>query len=115
MNIQGSVKYFGKSTFLGIVLLFNGISLGQAPAAFNPVVPKTWDDAAIAALEVPLADPIGSPKHVSSAYYYKIPVRQIYKQYPVYAPGREPAGYMEWLKKQEPVILLRATQTINRN
>jgi hypothetical protein len=58
--------------------------------------PRTWDDAAISKLEVPLANPIGSPKHITAEYYYKIPVRPIYKQYPVYAPGREPAGYMDW-------------------
>ncbi|WP_433965318.1 hypothetical protein [Tunturiibacter gelidiferens] len=56
-------------------------------------------------LEVPLANPIGSPKHAQADYYYRIPVRPIYKQYPVYAPGREPAGYMEWLKKQDPLIV----------
>ena len=56
-------------------------------------------------LEVPLANPIGSPKQAPADYYYRIPVRPIYKQYPVYAPGREPAGYMEWLKKQDPVII----------
>ncbi len=56
-------------------------------------------------LEIPLANPIGSPKHVSADYYYRIPVRPIYKQYPVYTPGREPAGYMDWLKQQEPVIV----------
>jgi hypothetical protein len=54
---------------------------------------------------VPLADSIGSPKHVSADYYYRIPVRPIYKSYPVYAPGQEPSGYMDWLKQQEPVIL----------
>ena len=27
-----------------------------------------------------------------------------YKSYPVYHPDREPAGYMEWLRKQEPAI-----------
>jgi hypothetical protein len=68
-------------------------------------VPKTWDDAAMATLEVPLANPIGSPKHVSADYYNKIPVRPIYKQYPVYAPGHEPPGYMDWLKQQEPQII----------
>jgi hypothetical protein len=73
--------------------------------ASSPAIPKTWDDAAMATLEVPLADPIGSPKHVSADYYYKIPVRPIYKQYPVYAPGHEPPGYMGWLKQQEPVIV----------
>jgi hypothetical protein len=78
----------------------------QEPGStFPPVVPRTWDDVAMAALEVPLADPVGSPKHVSSDYYYKIPVRPIYKSYPVYAPGHEPPGYMDWLKRQEPVIV----------
>jgi hypothetical protein len=77
----------------------------QASAASKFTVPKTWDDAAMPTLEIPLADPIGSPKHVSADYYYQIPVRPIYKQYPVYAPGREPVGYMEWLKQQQPVIL----------
>jgi hypothetical protein len=33
-----------------------------------PSVPRTWDDAAIATLEVPLADPIGSPKHITADY-----------------------------------------------
>jgi hypothetical protein len=69
------------------------------------VVPKTWDDKAMAELEVPLADPVGSPKHVSAEYYYKVPVRPIYKQYPVYAPGKEPPGYIERLKQQEPEIV----------
>jgi hypothetical protein len=43
------------------------------------VIPITQDDVAIATLEVPLADPAGSPKHVAVDYYYKIPVRPIYK------------------------------------
>src|SRR5579859_7218662 len=72
---------------------------------FPPVIPKMWDDAAMATLEVPLADPVGSPRHVSAEYYYNIPVRPIYKQYPVYAPGHEPPGYMDCLKQQEPQIV----------
>jgi hypothetical protein len=78
---------------------------GPGPGGDKVVIPKTWDDAAMATLELPLAYPAGSPKHVSSEYYYRIPVRPIYKQYPVYAPGREPAGYWEWLKQQDPVIV----------
>ncbi|HEV2233295.1 MAG TPA: hypothetical protein VGV68_07815 [Terriglobia bacterium] len=73
--------------------------------AFSPVIPKTWDDAAMATLEVPLADPVGSPNHVSADYYYRTPVRPIYKSYPIYAPGHEPQGYMDWLKRQEPQIV----------
>ena len=80
------------------------ISLNEAPAGFNPGIPRTWDDAAMAELEIPLADPVGSPEHASADYYYRMPVRPIYKEYPVYAPGHEPPGYMDWLKRQEPVI-----------
>ena len=69
------------------------------------IVPKTWDDAAMATLELPLANPIGSPKDVSAEYYYKIPVRPIYRSYPIYAPGHEPQGYMKWLQRQDPVIV----------
>jgi hypothetical protein len=90
---------------LAALLLLSLRLPAQAPAPFHPVIPKTWDDAAMAEVEVPLANPVGSPKHVKAEYYYKIPVRQIYKQYPVYAPGREPAGYIDWLKKQKPVVL----------
>jgi hypothetical protein len=72
---------------------------------FTPNIPRTWDDAAMATLEVQLANPIGSPKHVPASYYYKIPVHPIYKSYPVFAPGHEPPGYMDWLRQQEPQII----------
>ena len=65
-------------------------------------VPKTWDDEALASMDVPLAVASHSPAHVSSDFYYRIPVRKIYKQYPVYVPGKEPGGYMEVLKAREP-------------
>jgi mono/diheme cytochrome c family protein len=74
-------------------------------ADWKPQIPKTWDDAEIGSHEIPLADPTGSPKHVSSDYYYRIPVRPIYKGYPVYAPGHEPPGYIEHLTQLEPIIL----------
>ena len=86
-----------------LVFLLAGIGRSEdASGSSRPTIPKTWIDSEIASLELPLADPAGSPKHVSARYYYRISVRPIYKQYPVYAPGREPAGYMEWLKKQDP-------------
>src|SRR5712692_10021735 len=72
---------------------------------FRPEIPKTWDDAAITTLELPLADPAGSPKHVSADYYYKIRVRPIYRSYLVFAPGHGPNGYVDRLKQQEPVIV----------
>ena len=34
-----------------------------------------------------------------------MPVRPIYKSYPIYAPGKEPPGYLERLKQREPEIV----------
>ena len=100
---------------IGSLLTFACALIGiatQIPAARDDeragtrsLIPKTWDDAAMATLEVPLANPIASPKHASSDYYYKIPVRPIYKSYPIYAPGHEPPGYMDRLAQQEPEII----------
>src|SRR5262249_31315695 len=91
------------------------VSAGRSNAQKNtadwrPTIPKTWVDAEIGELEVPLADPVGSPKHVSAEYYYRIPERKIYKSYPVYAPGKEPPDYLDWLKQQEPEIVFDATK-----
>lgn len=89
-------------------MMFFAIGIGRPQedsGSFHPAIPKTWDDAEIATLEVPLAIAASSPKHVSAGYYYRIPVRPIYKQYPIYPPGRGPAGYIDWLRRQEPVIV----------
>lgn len=74
------------------------------------VVPKTWDEEAIASLDVPLVNPKVTPVHTSAAVYYSIPVRPFYKNYPVYAPGKEPPGYMEMLAKQEPEMVFDASK-----
>ena len=71
-------------------------------------VPKVWDNEAIASAMVPLAVPAAIPVQIPSKYYYGIPVRPIYKSYPVYRPDREPAGYMDWLNRQEPQIAFDA-------
>jgi hypothetical protein len=88
-----------------LIIVAIGVALCAELTALAPEVPKTWDEQAIETLEIPLADPIGSPKHPSADYYYRVPVAPIYKNYPVYAPGREPAGYFEWLKQQAPEIV----------
>jgi len=70
-----------------------------------PDIPKTWDAAAVGTLEVPLAESSASPIPVSPDFYYAIPVRPIYKSYPKYHPDKEPPGYRDWLRQQEPVVL----------
>jgi hypothetical protein len=96
--------------FLGCdFIAWVGSSRAQKPAStVSPDVPmvwpKVWVDEEVADLELPLADAANSPRHVSADYYYRIPVRPIYKSYPAYAPGKEPPGYQEWLKQREPEI-----------
>ena len=80
-----------------------------AATAIHSEVPRTWTDSAVSVLEVPLAKPNISPIHISEKDYYQLPARTIYRSYPVYHPNREPAGYMDWLNKQEPQIAFDAT------
>jgi Di-haem oxidoreductase, putative peroxidase len=70
--------------------------------ALAPDIPRTWEKTAVETMELPLANRQILVTHIDEAAYYRIPERVIYKSYPVYAPGREPAGYMEWLKTVEP-------------
>lgn len=73
--------------------------------SFHPDVPKAWDDGEVGRFEMPLAQRDRSPRYMSAEEYYALKVRQIYRSYPLYAPGRDPAGYVESLKKKEPEII----------
>ena len=97
------------SVFVGAMSTFTNYAQGPASKIGGaPTIPTTWDDQAMASLQVPLAAAF-SPVHVSSEYYYAIPVRPIYKSFPIYAPHREPVGYMQWLKEQEPEIVFHTS------
>jgi len=88
--------------------IFSSTHAGEAQRSennFSPVIPRTWDDEALASLEPPLASTGVPPEHISSDYFYRMPVRPIYKSYPIYAPGKEPRGYFERLKQLEPEIV----------
>jgi len=73
-------------------------------------IPKVWDDEALASAMVPLVVAAATPVPIPSKYYYGIPVRPIHKSYPVYRPDREPAGYIDWLKQQEPQLAFDAAK-----
>ena len=81
-----------------------------ALAAARAQVPTTWAQAEVDTLELPAANPAYSAIHLDQAAYYRIPERVIYRTYPVYAPGREPAGYREWLQSREPEIAFDASK-----
>jgi hypothetical protein len=87
-------------------LLFTAV----AAHAVGPQIPKAWDDQSLASAIVPLAAAAATPVPIPSKYYYGIPVRPVYKSYPVYRPDKEPAGYMDWLKQQEPQIAFDAAK-----
>ncbi len=55
-------------------------------------------------VEIPLSHPQFSPKHINSSFYYRMPVRPIYKSYPVYYPDKEPPGYFHWLTQRQPEL-----------
>jgi hypothetical protein len=80
---------------------------GEAGVAqtFSPEIPKAWADKDVATFEVPLTHPDRSPRYMPEKEYYAQPVRPIYRSYPVYVEGREPAGYLDWLKQRDPEII----------
>src|SRR5262245_29092375 len=99
VSAQSSVSNFYR--LLGLM----GRSPTPSPSASSTVaIPRTWDDQAVASLELPLAVRSASPVQIPSKYYYGIPIRPIYKSYAVYHPSKEPAGYIAWLKRQEPQV-----------
>ena len=76
----------------------------DGPGAEGPKVPKTWVASELEGLDVPSPAPAYTHKAVAPEYYYRIPVTPIYKSYPVYAPGRAPAGYLEKLRSLRPEL-----------
>lgn len=89
------------------VLTFAGSVLAQD---LGPEIPRAWDDKEVARFEVPLAQPDRSPRYMTAEQYYALRVRPIYRWYTAYAPGREPAGYIESLKQKEPEIVFDASK-----
>jgi hypothetical protein len=69
---------------------------------FHPEIPRIWNEPEFHKMELPVVVPQYSPQPVPPAYYDRIPVRTIYKSYPIYAPGHMPSGYLEKLKTLEP-------------
>ncbi len=84
------------------VTLFLCRSQASRTTPFRADVPRMWVDAEMAQLELPLPRAKYSLRPVSAEYYYRMQVRPVYRTYPVYAAGREPAGYIERLSKEAP-------------
>jgi mono/diheme cytochrome c family protein len=89
---------------VALTLLAIAAPATQQPA-FHPDIPKAWDDKEVESMEVPLAQRDRSTRYMTSAEYYALKVRPIYRSYPVYDKGREPTGYLESLKQKDPEII----------
>ena len=81
-------------------------------AAQQPTKPPvTWDEAALREWATPIAALNVRPGHFSPEEYHKAPVDNL-RTYPVYFPGREPAGYWEMLQSVGPKPLIEPS-TLN--
>lgn len=68
-------------------------------------VPKVWRDSDLVGYRLPLAGLGKPPQLISEHEYYALPEANV-KTYPVYTPDKEPPGYIDWLKAQEPQPLV---------
>jgi hypothetical protein len=111
----GSKPMRGISLFIAVLTLaFHSTVSAQGPKATGardstPV----WDDAALATWHVPLAVPGVEPIPLAADQFYRLPELKIYRSYPVYAPGKEPVGYLKKLGEAEPEIVFTASN-LNR-
>jgi hypothetical protein len=77
----------------------------SAPSNDRLVAPKIWDEKELATWALPIAGINATPNFYTEKEYYETPERDL-RTYPVYHPDREPAGYLEWLRAQEPKPLV---------
>lgn len=82
----------------------DGDGAPAAMAEFRPEIPRVWDEEALAGIDLPLAGASVEVEPPPADFYYELPVRKIYKSYPVYHPDHQPEGYLEWLRSREPEI-----------
>jgi len=70
--------------------------------------PRFWNDRELADWATPVAGLNVRPGHFSERDYYAAPKGEWVRTYPVYYPGREPAGYWEMLQQKKPEPLVAA-------
>ena len=84
--------------------------VGVAAQSNGPVrqAPRFWNDRELADWATPIAALGVRPSHFSEREYYAAPEAEWVRTYPVYFPGREPAGYWEMLRARKPEPLVAA-------
>ena len=70
--------------------------------------PRVWTDKELAEWATPVTGLNIRPGHFSEREYYSAPEASLYRTYPVYFPGKEPAGYADFIATRKPEPLIRA-------
>src|SRR5262245_40983020 len=83
--------------FLLLATMIAAAGLAGSVVAQSLTALRTWDDEALREWAIPLAGLNERPGHFSQAEYARAPIDNL-RTYPVYYPGREPAGYWESLQ-----------------
>jgi mono/diheme cytochrome c family protein len=81
------------------------LALVAATRPWATDIPRVWDEDALADWATPLAGLNERPTHMSAAEYYAISEENL-RTYPVYMPGREPAGYWDSIVRAGPQPLI---------
>ncbi|HEY7172939.1 MAG TPA: hypothetical protein VH417_18935 [Vicinamibacterales bacterium] len=101
------MKHLGSIAMLIVAAGLGGGALAQSSLdrTRDLTAPRTWDDEELREWATPLAGLNGRPGHFSQAEYQQAPVDNL-RTYPVYYPGREPAGYWDTLQTIGPKPLI---------
>ena len=68
--------------------------------------PRFWNDHDLSDWATPVAGLNVRPGNYSEKEYYSAPPGELVRTYPVYFPGREPAGYWDMLQNAKPEPLI---------
>jgi mono/diheme cytochrome c family protein len=90
-----------RNTLLSLVILGSALLAAQGTAK----TPVTWDEVPLRDWATPIAGINARPAHFSPEEYHRAPIDNL-RTYPVYFPGREPAGYWDMLQSVGPKPLI---------
>jgi len=88
---------------LGLLVLLSFASCFAQP---KTAAPRIWNDRDLAEWATPVAALNVRPGHLSEKQFYSLPTADWLRTYPVYFPGREPAGYWQALQSKKPEQLI---------
>jgi mono/diheme cytochrome c family protein len=94
----------GRAAAFGVVAVCVAVGLRSSiPASERQqLIPRVWDDEALAGFELPPPNTDIEVHHIPSDYYYALEERVIHRTYPVYHPDFEPDGYLDSLRALGP-------------